>query len=75
MSRPACPLLAYSARTWDEIIFRDELLRAEADDRNLRLVVTTTREPRHRPADAASDDAFPEKQVCQPHQQIGAGQP
>jgi ferredoxin-NADP reductase len=44
-------LLAYSVRTWDEIIFRDELLSAEADDPNLRLVVTTTREPRHRPAD------------------------
>jgi len=44
-------LLAYSARTWDEVIFRDELLAAEVSDPNLRLVVTTTREPRHRPAD------------------------
>jgi ferredoxin-NADP reductase len=44
-------LLAYSARTWDELIFRDELLRAEADDANFRLVVTTTRAPGHRPAD------------------------
>ena len=44
-------LLAYSARLWDEVIFRDELLSAEAEDPNFRLVLTTTREPRHRPAD------------------------
>ncbi|MDQ6635865.1 MAG: ferredoxin reductase [Gemmatimonadota bacterium] len=44
-------LLAYSARIWDEVIFREELLTAEAGDPNFRLVVTTTREPRHRPAD------------------------
>jgi ferredoxin-NADP reductase len=44
-------LLAYSARLWDEVIFRDELLSAEAEDPNFRLVFTTTREPRHRPAD------------------------
>jgi ferredoxin-NADP reductase len=44
-------LLAYSARTWDEIIFRDELLRMAADDPRFRLLVTTTREPRHRPTD------------------------
>jgi ferredoxin-NADP reductase len=44
-------LLAYSARTWDEVIFRDELLRADADDPNFRLIVTTTREPRHRATD------------------------
>jgi ferredoxin-NADP reductase len=44
-------LLAYSARIWDEVIFRDELLSAEAADPRFRLIVTTTREPRHRPAD------------------------
>jgi ferredoxin-NADP reductase len=44
-------LLAYSVRTWEELIFRDELLTAEAADPHVRLVVTTTREPRHRPAD------------------------
>jgi ferredoxin-NADP reductase len=44
-------LLAYSARSWDELIFRDELLGMEADDPNFRLVVTTTRGARQRPAD------------------------
>jgi ferredoxin-NADP reductase len=44
-------LLAYSARTWDELIFRDELLSMAASDQRFRLLVTTTREPRHRPTD------------------------
>jgi ferredoxin-NADP reductase len=49
---PGTPaLLAYSARTWDELIFRDELLTADADDPSFRLVLTTTRQPGHRPAD------------------------
>ena len=39
-------LLVYSARTWDEIIYRDELFALEAADENFRLVLTTTREPR-----------------------------
>ncbi|MFL5606192.1 MAG: ferredoxin reductase [Gemmatimonadaceae bacterium] len=49
---PATPaLLIYSARVWDEVIFRDELLGTEAHDPAFRLVLTTTREPRHRPDD------------------------
>jgi ferredoxin-NADP reductase len=44
-------LLVYSSRTWEEVIFRDELLRAESDDTHLRVIVATTREPRHRPTD------------------------
>jgi ferredoxin-NADP reductase len=44
-------LLVDSSRTWDDLIFRDELLRAEATQPHFRLAVTTTREPRHRPAD------------------------
>jgi ferredoxin-NADP reductase len=43
-------LLVYSARAWDELIFRDELL--EADERaNFALAITTTREPRRRAGD------------------------
>lgn len=50
--KPRVPLqLAYSTRTWDEIIFRDELLRIEASEPRFRLVFATTREARHRPAD------------------------
>jgi ferredoxin-NADP reductase len=44
-------LLVYSARTWEELIFRDELLRAAERDPHFRLVITTTRAARHRPAD------------------------
>ncbi|HEY2025961.1 MAG TPA: FAD-binding oxidoreductase [Gemmatimonadaceae bacterium] len=44
-------LLAYSARTWEELVFRDELLSDEANDAHLRVVLTTTRAPRHRPTD------------------------
>jgi ferredoxin-NADP reductase len=44
-------LLVYSARTWDEVIYRDELLRLEEGDRNFALTLTTTREPRHRSQD------------------------
>jgi ferredoxin-NADP reductase len=44
-------LLVYSSRTWEEVIFRDELLRAEAGDARLKVVFTTTREGRHRPTD------------------------
>ena len=44
-------LLVYSSRTWDEVIFRDELLRADADDPRFDLIVSTTREPRWRPVD------------------------
>jgi ferredoxin-NADP reductase len=44
-------LLAYSARTWEELVFRDELLNDEANDAHLRVVLTTTRGSRHRPTD------------------------
>jgi len=44
-------LLVYSARTWDEIVYRDELFDLEATDVNFRLVLTTTREARHRAHD------------------------
>jgi ferredoxin-NADP reductase len=44
-------LLVYSSRTWEEVIFRDELLRAESSDPHLGFIVSTTREGRHRPTD------------------------
>ena len=44
-------LLVYSARTWDEIVYRGELFDLEARDANFQLVLTTTREPRHRAHD------------------------
>jgi ferredoxin-NADP reductase len=44
-------LLVYSSRTWEEIIFRDELLLAAETDPNFRLVLATTREPSRRPSD------------------------
>ena len=44
-------LLVYSARSWDEIIYRDELFDLEARDARFRLALTTTREPRHRAHD------------------------
>jgi ferredoxin-NADP reductase len=44
-------LLIYSARTWEELIFREELLGAAAREPHLTLRVTTTRGPRHRPED------------------------
>jgi ferredoxin-NADP reductase len=50
-ARDTNALLVYSARTWEELIFREELLEAERRDPRFRFVVTTTREPRHRPQD------------------------
>jgi ferredoxin-NADP reductase len=44
-------LLAYSARTWEELVFRDELLNTQGQEANFMFVVTTTRGPRHRPED------------------------
>jgi ferredoxin-NADP reductase len=44
-------LLAYSARTWEELVFRDELLNTQAHDPNFTFIATTTRGPRHRPDD------------------------
>jgi ferredoxin-NADP reductase len=44
-------LLVYSSRSWEEIIFRDELLRAEESDPHFQLVLATTREPGRRSTD------------------------
>ena len=44
-------LLVYSARTWDDLIFRDELLAGAARDPLFTFIVATTRGPRHRPGD------------------------
>ena len=44
-------LLVYSARTWDEVIYCDELVALDRRDPNFELVLTTTRGPRHRPVD------------------------
>src|SRR3546814_10602007 len=44
-------LLVYSARRWEELIFRDELLAAGENAPGLTVAVTTTREPRRRPGD------------------------
>jgi ferredoxin-NADP reductase len=49
---PATPaLLVYSARTWDDIVYRDELVAMAARDPAFRLVLATTREPRRRAQD------------------------
>lgn len=47
----ALTLLVYSARTWDDLIFRDELLEMERVDPRFGFVVTTTRELPRRPMD------------------------
>lgn len=44
-------LLVYSSRTWEEIVFRDELLAAPAQQPDFDFVLTTTREPRRRAED------------------------
>jgi ferredoxin-NADP reductase len=44
-------LLVYSARSFDELIFRDELFERRARDAAFRLVATTTREPARDPVD------------------------
>ncbi len=52
MAQPKMPvLLIYSARTWEELIFRDELLNIDARELDFTFVVATTRGPRHRPQD------------------------
>jgi ferredoxin-NADP reductase len=49
---PGVPaLLVYSSRTWDDIIFRDELLRLADRRDGFDLVLTTTRGPRGRAQD------------------------
>jgi ferredoxin-NADP reductase len=50
--QPKTPvLLLYSARTWEELVFRDELLNTQAREPNFTFIATTTRGPRHRPDD------------------------
>lgn len=44
-------LLVYSARTWEEIIFRDELLLADATQHDFKFIAVTTRGAKKRPAD------------------------
>jgi ferredoxin-NADP reductase len=44
-------LLIYSARSWDDLIFRDELLEMERADSRFSMVITTTRELPRRPDD------------------------
>jgi ferredoxin-NADP reductase len=49
---PEAPaLLAYSARAWDELIFRDELIEKTLREPDFKLAITTTREPRRRTGD------------------------
>jgi ferredoxin-NADP reductase len=44
-------LLVYSARTWSDLAYREELLTMQEREAGFELVVTTTREPRGRPDD------------------------
>lgn len=44
-------LLFYSARTWDEVIFRNELLAMHDSGRGFELAFAITREPARRPVD------------------------
>jgi ferredoxin-NADP reductase len=44
-------LLAYSARSWEELIFRDELLEIQSREPNFTFIAATTRAARHRPDD------------------------
>ena len=51
-AEPKTPLLlVYSARTWEELVFRDELLAIQARTPEFLFIATTTRGPRHRPED------------------------
>jgi ferredoxin-NADP reductase len=44
-------LLIHSARTWEDLVFRDELLDIEAREPELTFIAVTTRGPRRRPED------------------------
>ena len=44
-------LLLFSARRWEDVIYRDELLALEARRDGFRLALTLTREPARREAD------------------------
>ena len=46
-------LLVYSARTWDEVIFRDELIAAQATQPQVRVVLAITRGDSPRAGDYA----------------------
>jgi ferredoxin-NADP reductase len=49
---PGLPtLLVYSARTWGDLLFRDELIAAEREDAQLAIVLATTRGQAQRPQD------------------------
>jgi ferredoxin-NADP reductase len=51
-AQPKTPvLLVYSARTWEDLVFRDELLNIQAHETDFLFIATTTRGPRHRPED------------------------
>lgn len=43
--------LVLSGRTWDELLYRDELIEMAESDENLRLALTITREPPRRTGD------------------------
>ncbi|MEO5759663.1 MAG: ferredoxin reductase [Mesorhizobium sp.] len=45
--------LVFSARIWDEVIFRDELIGLDDRKDGFNLVLTLTREPARRPSDYA----------------------
>ena len=51
MEAKTAVLLVYSARTWEELVFRDELIDVEAREPNFTFIATTTRGPKHRPQD------------------------
>lgn len=51
-SPPTAPmLLVFSARTWDDLVYRDELLAMTANAAPFTFVAITTREPRRRAGD------------------------
>ncbi|TIQ33246.1 MAG: oxidoreductase [Mesorhizobium sp.] len=52
LQRSAAPIeLVFSARTWDEVIFRDELIGLDDRRDGFDLVLTLTREQARRPSD------------------------
>ena len=50
-ARETPTLMIASSRTWDDILYRDELLDGDTRDPRFTLRLTTTRERRRRPAD------------------------
>ncbi len=46
-------LLLYAARTWDDVIFREELIARDADDPNFTLLLSLSRDTARRPQDAS----------------------